>query len=98
MKNANEAWPGNVSELKTNTVLQYDDDFKKVTSWGYPALYKGSKKSYPVELFKLHFGNCSEEHRPELPVPFKKAITDYLCELGKVNDKIPFILFYFFFF
>ncbi len=79
-----------MAELKTNTVLQYDDDFKEVKSWGYPALYnKQSKKNKnkekrPVELFKLYLGNCLK--KPKLPVPYKQAITDYLRELGKVNN------------
>ena len=81
-----------MSELKTNTVLQYDDDFKEVKSWGYPALCstqpkKKSNDKKPVELFKLHLGNCLEKDRPKLPVDYKQAITDYLCELGKVNNE-----------
>ncbi|CAB4491838.1 unnamed protein product [Rhizophagus irregularis] len=38
----------------------------------------------PVELFKLYLGNCLEKYRPKLPVDYKKAISDYLCEIGKV--------------
>ena len=77
--------------LKTNTVLQYKDDFKEVELWGYPALCKKPNRRSrdngmkPVELFKLHLGNCLEKFKPNLPVNYKKAITDYLCEIGKVN-------------
>ena len=34
---------GVVSELKTNIVLQYENDFKEVKSWGYPALYNNTQ-------------------------------------------------------
>jgi hypothetical protein len=80
-----------MGKFKTNTVLQYDDDYKDVKLWGQQALYrKPNKKSKdkemkPVELFKLYLGNCLEKHRPRLPVDYKKAISDYLCEIGKVK-------------
>ncbi|CAB4437226.1 unnamed protein product [Rhizophagus irregularis] len=92
----NNEWPGDMGKFKTNTVLQYDDDYKDVKSWGQQALYrKPNKKSKdkemkPVELFKLYLGNCLEKHRPKLPVDYKKAISDYLCEIGKViKETIP---------
>ncbi|GES97268.1 hypothetical protein GLOIN_2v1838167 [Rhizophagus clarus] len=91
----NDDWPGRGGVLKTNTILQYEtDDFKKVDSWGYKALYsKPSKRSTvearPIELFKLYLGNCLDKFKPKLPEPltYKKAITDYLCEMGKLIKK-----------
>jgi hypothetical protein len=76
--------------FKTNTVLEYDDDLDKVLLWGYPALTQSlsqKKQINVVELFKLHLGNLSPELRNELPVDYKKAITDYLREIGKVSTK-----------
>jgi hypothetical protein len=64
--------------------------------WGYPALYKKPNKKKkdnemkPVELFKLHLGNCLEQFKPKLPVDFKKAIVDYLREMGKVKNLLNF--------
>ncbi|KAF0513862.1 actin-like ATPase domain-containing protein [Gigaspora margarita] len=87
----NETWPGEIGRLKTNTVLQYDEEFNEVESWGFPALAKRPKRkkgyqtdSKPVELFKLHLGNLFEDMKPKLPVDYKKAITDYLREIGKL--------------
>ncbi|PKY50239.1 actin-like ATPase domain-containing protein [Rhizophagus irregularis] len=87
----NDQWPGEMGQLKTNTVLQYDEHYMNVESWGYPALSKRPNKkkktkngSRPVELFKLHLGNLSDNLKPELPVDYKKAITDYLREIGKL--------------
>ncbi|CAI2180748.1 11014_t:CDS:2, partial [Funneliformis geosporum] len=39
----NELWPGITGPFKTNTVLQYDDDFENVVLWGNPALCKKPK-------------------------------------------------------
>ncbi|GES97257.1 hypothetical protein GLOIN_2v1678905 [Rhizophagus clarus] len=87
----NYEWPGEEGTFKTNTVLQYDDDFEEVKLWGYPALYKESNKNdddetKPIELFKLYLGNCLEKYRPRLPesLTYKKAITDYLCKMGEL--------------
>jgi hypothetical protein len=56
--------------------------------WGSPALdIKNSEKSKPVELFKLCLGNLYEILKPKLPVDYKKAITDYLREIGKVLNQ-----------
>ncbi|RIA82246.1 hypothetical protein C1645_881134 [Glomus cerebriforme] len=110
----NTKWPGELGQLKTNTVIQYDEYYDTVKSWGYPALlkrpdkkkkinkkksssvgvfkllfykpepsldYKGSR---PVELFKLHLGKLFDNLKPKLPVDYKKAITDYLREIGKL--------------
>jgi hypothetical protein len=67
-----------------------------VLLWGAPALAKkpnrritkqndqDNKRNKPVELFKLCLSNLDEYLKPKLPVDFKKAITDYLKEIGKV--------------
>jgi hypothetical protein len=87
----NEQWPGKYLSLKTNTVLQYDDEYNNVISWGYPALLSKrpsrrnrEQNNKSVELFKLHLSNLSDNLKPRLPVDYKKAITDYLREIGKV--------------
>ncbi|CAG8573501.1 84_t:CDS:2, partial [Dentiscutata erythropus] len=87
----NNTWPGEIGSLKTNTVLQYDEKFNEVESWGFPALAKRPKRkkghqndSKPVELFKLHLGNLFQDMKPKLPVDYKKAITDYIREIGKL--------------
>ncbi|PKY62294.1 hypothetical protein RhiirA4_488537, partial [Rhizophagus irregularis] len=85
-------WPEYVGRLKVPTALLYDDDFKSVLSWGFPALAKRPKRKKeserkPVELFKLHLGKMKD--KPALPEGFdyKKAISDYLREFGKVIKK-----------
>ncbi|RGB28801.1 hypothetical protein C1646_672940 [Rhizophagus diaphanus] len=87
----NDNWLGNIGNLKTNTALQYDDSYNTIMSWGVPALAKRPNRrekniseTKPVELFKLHLGNLSENLRPKLPIDYKKAITDYLHEIGKL--------------
>jgi hypothetical protein len=88
--NTNDSWPGCSGQLKTNTVLQYDDEYNNVKLWGYSALYERPSRrnrrqnSTPVELFKLHLSNLPHNLKLELPVDYKKAITDYLKEIGKV--------------
>ncbi|CAG8665119.1 16602_t:CDS:2, partial [Funneliformis caledonium] len=93
MIHTNYDWPGSFGELKTNTVLQYDDEYINVMSWGAPALFKRppfkkkigkDNETKPVELFKLHLSNLPDELKPKLPVRYEKAITDYLREIGKV--------------
>ncbi|CAB4438833.1 unnamed protein product [Rhizophagus irregularis] len=93
---SNEIWPGKVGKLKINTILRYDDEYNNVLLWGAPALVKKPKRQIakknnqnnernkPVELFKLFLGNLCKNSRPKLPVDYKKAITDYLKEIGKV--------------
>lgn len=53
----------------------------------------------PVELFKLHLGNIEE--KPYLPegLDYKKAIADYLHEIGKMmktylSDKYKYLDFF----
>ena|SRR5579859_4284202 len=91
---SNDNWHGEVGQLKTNTVLQYDDEYNNVKSWGAPALAKKKSRrikkqndnegNKPVELFKLHLGDLLDELKPKLQVNYKKAVTDYLREIGKV--------------
>ncbi|CAB4424819.1 unnamed protein product [Rhizophagus irregularis] len=86
----NSQWPGAMGHLKTNTVLQYDYEYYQVESWGLPALVKkqsrrkDKNRKRPVELFKLHLGNLPDNLKPRLPIEYKKAIVDYLYEIGKV--------------
>ncbi|RIA82049.1 hypothetical protein C1645_881251 [Glomus cerebriforme] len=87
----NDHWSGELGHLKTNTVVQYDEHYENIKTWGYPALSKRPNKkkknkneSRPVELFKLHLGNLFDNLKPKLPVDYKKAITDYLREIGKL--------------
>jgi hypothetical protein len=87
----NDQWIGETGQLKTNTVLRYDNSYKTVESWGYSALAsrpsrrnKNRNETKPVELFKLHLGNLPDNLKPRLPIEYKKAITDYLGEIGKV--------------
>ncbi|GBB95725.1 hypothetical protein RclHR1_00260030 [Rhizophagus clarus] len=94
----NDQWPGEIGQLKTNTALQYNENYMNVGSWGYPALSKRPNKkkkskdrSKPVELFKLHLGNLVDSLKPKLPVDYKKAITDYLREIGKLIKEMVII-------
>ncbi|PKC17262.1 actin-like ATPase domain-containing protein [Rhizophagus irregularis] len=82
----NDKWPGKSGVFKTNTVLQYDSKFENVVEWGFPAISNRKNKVRPVELFKLYLGNLQENLKPRLPdkLGYKKAITDYLCEIGKL--------------
>ncbi|CAG8557441.1 193_t:CDS:2 [Acaulospora colombiana] len=94
----NERWPGLIGQYKVNTALQYDRTYTNVQAWGYEALAK--KRNHrssgltedlkPVELFKFHLGEIPDEEKPSLPssLNYKKAITDYLREIGKV-EKSP---------
>ena len=92
-------WQGKMGQLKTNTVLQYDDEYNNVKLWGAPALAKKRSRRVkkqnigddkPVEMFKLHLGDLLDELKPKLPVEYKKAITvtDYLREISKVQVKM----------
>ncbi|CAG8645693.1 hypothetical protein GLOIN_2v1881585 [Rhizophagus irregularis DAOM 181602=DAOM 197198] len=89
---SNDNWHGEVGQLKTNTVLQYDDTYN-VKLWGAPAMAKkpnrrnrgqNNERNRPVELFKLYLEDLSDKLKPNLPVEYKKAITDYLREISKV--------------
>lgn len=91
----NEQWPDDVGKFKTYTVLQYDEKFNEVLKWGKPALAKRPKRkddnkneTKPIELFKLHLGNLNGKLKPKLPIDYKKAIIDYLREIGKVYKEL----------
>jgi hypothetical protein len=86
-----------IENLKTNTALRYDDKLN-VKHWGHSALVNTTepelKNVYPVELFKLYLSDLdnldkdkkSNKHdKSYFPpnVDYKKAITDYLREMGK---------------
>ncbi|GBC01489.1 hypothetical protein RclHR1_04200007 [Rhizophagus clarus] len=93
----NKEWEGYVGKYKTNTVLEYDNKFEKVVKWGRPAFVKGStneaddtNEPKSVGLFKLHLGSLGklQDHlKPKIPVDYKKAIIDYLEEMGKLIKK-----------
>ncbi|CAJ0827333.1 21422_t:CDS:2 [Entrophospora sp. SA101] len=89
----NQEWGHFKSPYKPNTVLQYDEDYKEVVSWGADALRSEPRrrkrhtyKLLPrlVEDFKLHLENIPESQKPKLPpgITFDKAITDYLREMA----------------
>ncbi|PKC57608.1 hypothetical protein RhiirA1_446129 [Rhizophagus irregularis] len=90
----NDNWPGIKGPAKINTVLQYDEDYEDIITWGAKALAiepsrrdrNNKQPPKPIELFKFHLGNVPEEEKPTLPdgMTPEKAITDYLHELGKV--------------
>ncbi|RHZ88849.1 hypothetical protein Glove_21g112 [Diversispora epigaea] len=90
----NDCWPNRMGALRTNTVLQYDEKYETVLEWGCPALDKkptrrGRYKNVsnePVKLFKLHLSAIPDSEKPPLPklLDYKKAITDYLREMGKL--------------
>ncbi|PKY57743.1 hypothetical protein RhiirA4_549787 [Rhizophagus irregularis] len=89
---SNEIWPGEITQFKTNTVLQYDDKYNDVVLWGASALARKPnrriKRNKPVELFKLWLGNLDKRLKPRLPVDHKKAITDILEKLEKYESKL----------
>ena len=88
----NDNWLGVKGPMKTNTVLQYDEDYEDVIAWGAKALAiepsrrdrNNRQPSKPIELFKFHLGDVPEEEKPKLPdrMTPKKPITDYLREMG----------------
>ncbi|RIB06113.1 kinase-like domain-containing protein [Gigaspora rosea] len=92
---ANDYWQEFTGPLKTDTVLRYDQNFKNVEAWGLPALvqkpnirkiFKGGFS--PVQFFKLHLSK--KFGKPDLPegLYYKKTITDYLTEMGKLIKKV----------
>ncbi|KAF0520398.1 actin-like ATPase domain-containing protein [Gigaspora margarita] len=92
---SNEDWPGKKGPKKVPTVLQYDENFDHVISWGFDALAneptKRRKKdkstpSRPVELFKLHLGDIQAKEKPVLPskITPERAIADYLQKFGEI--------------
>ncbi|CAG8587275.1 5838_t:CDS:2 [Racocetra fulgida] len=101
-------WDGNAyGKFKTNTVLRYDNEYKKVLAWGAlglaknPGRKKGENVSKPIELFKLSLGNLAEDLKPELPPELHlqkeqrhiRAITDYLQKMDiNFSENIRLIL------
>ncbi|PKC02903.1 actin-like ATPase domain-containing protein [Rhizophagus irregularis] len=94
----NERWPNASDSYKIHTVLKYDERLNNVESWGQSALSRRpdrrvavNKKDNVVELFKLHLGNLNDalKEKYSLSVDYKKAITDYLREIGKhIKDTV----------
>ncbi|CAJ0908435.1 887_t:CDS:2, partial [Entrophospora sp. SA101] len=93
----NQEWGPFKSPDKTNTVLQYDENYKEVVTWGANALssepsrrkrHSNESLPRPVEYFKFYLGNVPESKKPELPpgITFDKAITDYLREMEFTED------------
>ncbi|CAB4375389.1 unnamed protein product [Rhizophagus irregularis] len=87
-----ENWEGLEGHYKTPTVIKYDEKYKGVKSWGFPALAekpsnkkKNSDSSKPIELFKLHLIKELND-KPFLPegLEYKKVITDYLGKLAEM--------------
>ncbi|CAB4424823.1 unnamed protein product [Rhizophagus irregularis] len=85
-----DEWHEKAGNLKTNTILQYDSNLN-VKQWGRPLLSRRQNlrrqnecETIPVELFKLHLTHNLE--KPYLPegLCFKKTISDYFREIGKV--------------
>ncbi|CAG8515916.1 10583_t:CDS:2, partial [Scutellospora calospora] len=96
-----DIWPNHVGQTKTNTALSYDIELNEVIDWGRSALAEKPKKrrkasQYPsnqsiqVELFKLHLGDIPNDEKPFLPnnLNYKRAIIDYLKELGIYNAEL----------
>ncbi|GBB98368.1 hypothetical protein RclHR1_03200018 [Rhizophagus clarus] len=81
-------WQEYYGLYKIPTVLLYDDKYDKVQSWGFNALKESNGDKKPIELFKLHLGNIT--NKPSLPNGFdyKKAIIDYLHEMGKIIKQV----------
>ncbi|PKY53120.1 hypothetical protein RhiirA4_471164 [Rhizophagus irregularis] len=86
----NDNWPWGVTgQFRTNTVLRYDDEFNNVLYWGARALKNRKQNSEPVKLFNLYLGDLPDNLKPKLPIDYKKAITDYLREIGMfIKEKI----------
>ncbi|CAI2167707.1 2765_t:CDS:10 [Funneliformis geosporum] len=100
----NEEWGNFKNTNKINTVLQYDESYGEVVTWGADALSSepsrrkrhNNKLPRPVEYFKFYLGDVPENKKPKLPseLKFEKAITDYLHQMEKIEDHWPGIDFY----
>ncbi|CAI2184962.1 9435_t:CDS:2 [Funneliformis geosporum] len=96
------SWPGQEGEgrFKTPTALQYDENYSKITGWGYSALEEEpdeelddqeGKRSRPVELFKLHLSELQDHEKPWLPaqLSYTKTIEDYLSQMrGLIKETL----------
>ncbi|CAJ0827325.1 21419_t:CDS:10 [Entrophospora sp. SA101] len=96
----NQEWGHFKSPNKTNTVLQYDESYEEVVTWGADALSSEPSRRRrlankplprPVEYFKFYLGNVPESKKPKLPpgITFDKAITDYLREMVRLVFTVP---------
>ncbi|CAJ0909928.1 9594_t:CDS:10 [Entrophospora sp. SA101] len=94
----NQEWGHFKSPDKTNTVLQYDESYEEVVTWGADALssepsrrrrHANKPLPRPVEYFKFYLGNVPESKKPKLPpgITFDRAITDYLREMAYMKQK-----------
>ncbi|CAG8444328.1 14803_t:CDS:2 [Dentiscutata erythropus] len=62
-------------KFKTNTVLQYNENYEGVVEWGARALVPEISRREsrvenlprPIELFKLHLGNVPKDQKSKLP-------------------------------
>ncbi|PKY55785.1 hypothetical protein RhiirA4_475494, partial [Rhizophagus irregularis] len=72
-KSSNYTW-----DLR-NTILKYNNKYSDVMGWNGISKYIYNV----VELFKLHLGGLPDNLKPKLQVEYKKAIADYLKEIGK---------------
>ncbi|KAF0428017.1 actin-like ATPase domain-containing protein [Gigaspora margarita] len=90
-------WGNSNNLIKTNTTLQYDDTYGCVVKWGIDALSSEPSKRKrlnlpkPLEYFKFYLGDVPANKKPILPqeITFEKAISDFLCEMGKtMKEKI----------
>jgi hypothetical protein len=87
----NDRWQEYIQQ-KTPTALKYDESFNLI-SWGCPALSQRPSKKMksfdikPVENFLLCLSKTN--YKPYLPegLDYKKAIIDYLREMGKLIKK-----------
>ncbi|CAB4444436.1 unnamed protein product [Rhizophagus irregularis] len=80
-----------IDENIIKTFRENNEDFlasfsnKAWGSWQVKDQYNTSQNNQNiVELFKLWLGNLDEHLKLRLPVDYKRAITDYLREIGRV--------------
>ncbi|GES81278.1 hypothetical protein GLOIN_2v1762619 [Rhizophagus clarus] len=97
----NNEYLDQIENIKTATVLGYDEKFEKVECWGHSIFTAEQKnKVHPVELFKLHMCDSDKDSDKDkksnksdsklhLPpnIDYRRAITDYLREMGKQIKK-----------
>ncbi|GBB85968.1 hypothetical protein RclHR1_01240019 [Rhizophagus clarus] len=73
------SWPNwfttNRKLMKIDTALHYNNNYEYVNFY--------NKRNRIVELFKLYLGDSPDNLKPKLPVNYKRAITDYIKEIGQ---------------